>query len=558
MGLEGLGNKYSLLKIDNKTATALAKETGTPKADDQVLDLQNLNDVENQQMDKVQFVKLKGVDGKDTFFSLKEIPQENRSDFLKGLQGKILNAKSEPNFKIADFVKMTSGDNIQIGKDSHTETVKIGSAVANAETVIQKSNSNEGDKWWKWANGGEKSVSAEGAAKKVGEQKKPGEWYNYISVPPKGEPQVYTSSSSGVQPPQKTVTKPEVENLIKENLNFNGAVTKINDISKSQGKEPSQLFFETLKANPKVDESFKNNPELLKNISQEIFSYANTGHATDGSIDIAKLQGMLKMVHEQIDATASSNTKFDMSSTIPSGDGRLGRATMLEMRHLVANINVESKDTKAENLQVKTPPPGIELIPEYPARVVIGFDVSGSMSSYPKKTIESLGDVVDSHPKHRIGIMKFDGNSDGGKGTILKAADNSVVKPDDIKDMAKKQVDKSSGFHRESSFEAAIQSIKEAFPATGDPKVDSLPKEVVIYSDEPDKSPKSLQSLIELAEKEKVKVTFKNPKNDKVITLDEIKEKVCTDGVFDKSKSKKFIIENEGQDAFNLFKLSKK
>jgi hypothetical protein len=443
-------------------------------------------------------------------------------------------------------------------KSSEKTTIEFKGNINSAASTLEKSNKNTDDGVWNAMNGGATTVDAPGKTK-------PAAWGNYLELSDNGAVKVHNQTKA--QTDNFPKTKEDFQKMLVKDFDFNGSISAF----KQNGGE--KTF---------IDQMKKNRPEEVKNMGEknfeilckQVYSYATTGHDISGKTNIGEMQGMLRQLNPEIAKSSDSNTEMKASGIIPKdkfdklpadeqkkyvmigdvgipkGDDHYGRATIMTTRQIGDTPVKTTVSTETMDFSLEKPFNGTTLIPPYPARVMIGFDVSGSMAQFPTATIKNMDKVVDQHPGSRIGILKFNGNSEGqGQGTLLKSADNSTLTQEDIKTMAAKEVQKSSGKHAESAFNAAIQCITQGFPKTGDPVIDALPKEVVIYADEYDKAPESYKELCKLAKDNNVKVTFQNPQNGKTITLDELQKNVNKHG-----GTGDFVSKTDEGKGFNIYK----
>lgn len=414
--------------------------------------------------------------------------------------------------------------------------------VASAQEVLNNSNGNGDDKWWSFMNGGAQTLTKDDPAigvDKVGPLKKPGSWYNGIAIR-NGKPSVYTSPNSAIKAPYKMETMDELQSFIRLNMDTNGAFSELQAKAQEAGRPGQDLFIEAMGAQE---------DEFRSALLSEIYSYATQGTASDGSVDLGKLQAILRAYDPEMHTTASSNTDFDGpeftigGQTLNEGDGILGRATILEMRHIGVGIEVDESQTLEATINYD--PPDI-VNPE--ADVIIAFDVSGSMNNNQSKTKKYMDqtfafsaalqqDAVDIDGSIRAMVFNSNAKDNGlGQQTIVDN-DGLQVSEQDLNKIGN-QLKQSDGYHHESSFVAASNALEQF---GGPPGPDSRAREVVVLSDEPDHNPNKMKEMLEKADYYGATVRFINPENGLEITSDQLKEMFYVDGQFSEDKYLSFM-----------------
>jgi len=471
--------------------------------------------------------------------------------------------------------------------------------------------------------------------------------------------------------------------VVQADFNFNASIIK----------NPG-TFIERMKANEKVYEKAiqklmdqipdKNlTPEVKKKMAEtaygeiatKVFKFMTEGPNND-DLTIGKVQTYLATLAPEIGETSKSNNKeTDQTVTIRDANGQAlvtlkvldgidGTATQRQKRHIGETVKIEPPVTTEEKIQVSFSAQDNPFIPNYPCRMMVACDTSGSMGQVIASTLDYMRGVT-AGSKVKMGFMAYASNnkvavrasSDSYSkletkyyvteellknyknssdkrwdkiGTELTSLTGKTFKnvEDFQKTLANMNIDPkyfdsivkaftleqalnqtlnnkeftsqedmrqnlgkmglpekdidllveesyqpgtkiygkadgttpnawenfaaTSGYERESPFNAAITAINRGFPATGDPKIDKLPKEVLILADEPDQSFKDygaakLQELIDVASLQNVNVKFVNPGTGKEITLDEIKKQICKPGTneIDPSKFDSHIVTHD-------------
>lgn len=180
--LSGAIRLNSEIKIHKNNINAVNKtlNENPVKTDDNVLNATDLKDVKSQKLSLVEYVVVQGAKGTE-ILDIKNMPIEDKKAFLNHLKDSILKAseKNPNDFKITDFVKMTSNSDLKIGKNSETTTKEItmNGEIKTAQDVLTRSNLNNKDTVkdivFKWENGGETELNP---------KTKPGDFYNYQAL----------------------------------------------------------------------------------------------------------------------------------------------------------------------------------------------------------------------------------------------------------------------------------------------------------------------------------------------------------------------------------------
>ena len=191
-------------------------------------------------------------------------------------------------------------------------------------------------------NGGEDVLQASqaSAASKEGwasGQKKPGSWYNYYE---EVDGQVGSHASRF---DERNPTAPDLDpedqlkglkELIMRCLDISGLKAAVGDDIETFETVMTERF--ALSAN--LSES------AFGDVLAELWSYLQTGTGRDGSVDIGRLQALVRALDPQIRLTSETNTPFDGASfdvgdsKLARGDGHFGRATMLSLLHLFGQL----------------------------------------------------------------------------------------------------------------------------------------------------------------------------------------------------------------------------
>ncbi len=191
-------------------------------------------------------------------------------------------------------------------------------------------------------NGGEEVLKASqvGAEDREGwkeGQTKPGSWYNFYEE----NDGVVSSHSSRFderkpKAPGLHPTDPlqGLKDLIVRCLDISGLKATV-------GNDPvvfEQVMTERFEASSGLGDS------AFKAVLDQLWSYVQTGAMPDGSVDIGRLQALVRALDPQIQLTADTNTPFtnetfDVGDTeLARGDGHFGRATMLSLLHLFGEV----------------------------------------------------------------------------------------------------------------------------------------------------------------------------------------------------------------------------
>jgi len=176
------------------------------------------------------------------------------------------------------------------------------------------------------------------ADKRVGPQEKPASWYNgYViegdwAVPVKSD----WDKRDGPLPPKMKLD--EYQAMLCRDFNFDGAIDTLNGL----GGEPA--FVAAMKA--RFGQGHPLGDAAFESICHEVWAYCTTGMDSSGTTDIAVMQALLDQLSPDISNSNDTNTPltgapFQVPGTevvLNRGDGKHGRATVMETRHLLAGI----------------------------------------------------------------------------------------------------------------------------------------------------------------------------------------------------------------------------
>ncbi|MFT6144930.1 MAG: hypothetical protein ACJAZO_000930 [Myxococcota bacterium] len=179
------------------------------------------------------------------------------------------------------------------------------------------------------------------------DKKKPAEWYNGYVI--KGDMVVPVQSDldkrTQVAPAMKLG---EYQDMLTDDFNFDGAIDQL-------GSEDN--FVAAMSA--RFADGYEHGEAAFTSVCHEVWSYATKGMGSDDTTDIAKMQALLRELSPNIAASSDSNTPmtgddFFIPGTdikIARGDGKHGRATVMETRHLLAGLMDEPVGPQTFELQ---------------------------------------------------------------------------------------------------------------------------------------------------------------------------------------------------------------
>lgn len=537
------------------------------------------------------FLKVKsGTD--DVYLDLSKLTTKEKTALIATLKDKIMTYGAVKNaFNPATFFKLSSSGTLTIGNQTNKQTA-LKADVMDAQKVMDKSLEKKADgKTYK----DEIFVFMNGTTSDVAKEPRPAEWQNGFQVKKndKGEYDVSThvaKAGGGVSKPELTLK--DYKQMVKKDFNFNGAVSEIQAAAKKEvlaaegAKASDEGFYsssykktdgtglldmktmhqklETAARNKFIDSVVQafdpKHPILstteLKAVAKEVWSYATTGAATDNSIDIAKLQGMLALLDPEMEKTGFNNdmkadqaideAAFDKKSSAekanyfkvgehyaPLGDEFHGRSTILQTRHLMESFRPETP----AKVNITTLPGELQGY----SNTVLLTDVSGSMDDdwgYFAQLLSAGG--IDG----KLSMAAFYDRT-----VALQWSDKSGTEStgqvsmgtSDVQKILEKQTDKArtDAFQKKRVDDGSVKETQEsgvlgALATLKDkpPKVGSGPntEQLIIFTDETDAAGKTkaeskaeLTKLMDLAKEKgydiKIIVTSDNKSKDKTFQI---------------------------------------
>lgn len=194
--------------------------------------------------------------------------------------------------------------------------------VDEAGDVLAQSNANPTEAW-RVMNGGSTELNATGT--------KPRAWRRGFEID--GD-QVSVNDGTQVHSVQ---TLDDYKKMVRDDFNFQKATEFFDD-------NGGQQAFLTALADKYPDHPL--GAEALQQVGIQLWSYAQTGADTEGNTDIGQLQGLLRPLDTEIATSSDTNTpmsetEFTLPGTdisLPEGDDKHGRATILTTRHLMGSL----------------------------------------------------------------------------------------------------------------------------------------------------------------------------------------------------------------------------
>lgn len=205
--------------------------------------------------------------------------------------------------------------------------------------VLAGADSREQDAaFFDFLNGGETVLDAEDADHsgwKKG-QTKPGAWYDHYKI----EGGVVVGHRSGFDGRDEEIPNLDLdglESLIMRCLDVGGVRAALGD---DKGTFIAAFRGRFADGHPQGEQG-------LVALCNEIWSYLTTGAGQDGRVDIGRLQAVVRALSPDTATTATTNTTFEgktfvlpgMNTELPRGDEKFGRATMMELMHLIGGIS---------------------------------------------------------------------------------------------------------------------------------------------------------------------------------------------------------------------------
>jgi hypothetical protein len=627
---------FQNLRFNNAGGRAAIQSTAPTQ--DKVMDLTSPENIQAElNTQDVQFVRLK-ADKKEFFFDLSQMSPEQKQGLIQDLKAKVGTAVSRQQFDPQKFFDLTASGKIEYAVRTENFST-LTTEILDAQGILDKSMSGKGvpelnNNAFAVMNGNYTTQAGEGvpvrnaltkedvpAEARVGEQHKPSEWYNGFQVTTNGQGQqevsLYLRDKTQALPTAiKDLTIANYQQMLKNDFNFQGAV-KFIQAKATKALPPTAtpaevsakaegLFIEA------VGQKFAGghpslSPEQLKTVAQHVWSYASTGADTDGKVDIAKLQGMMRVLDPEIQRSGNNNGTGELFSlngpggkvSIRKGDEFHGRSTILQTRHLMADLVTQSSE-----LQFTSQPDKIPGLQGYQESLIL-VDNSSSMGNdtqflaqilktsgidgkiavgtfidkaspmeWSDKTGNETNGPVFMKPAESIALLDRQGNAHNqayGPGADPTAAPGSAfaIEPENKgSDSVSANVDvKVNGVYhtvkatwnenhmRESGIEAGIQALAKLpdMPPSADGKNS---KQMVLVTDETDAAdPKRLALLQSMAKKKgvDVKVMVINSQTQSVrmvnvsLITDQQRNAATQDTVTETLQSKKSGLKNENQ-----------
>lgn len=270
---------------------------------------------------QTEFVKL--TVGVTMWLEIGALAPEERSIVVEWLQG----AEGE--------YSMNGQGRLVLG--SQQTTKHLSADTKDAQHVLDAANRREVDAdIWAFLNGGEQVLNRQDADSsdwKKG-QYKPGSWYNsYMVKDGKVRTHVSAFDATGNEAPALDLAG--LKALIMRCMDVGG----IRQVVTDEASLEEALLTRYPEGHPLGDGAFGA-------LCEELWSYLTTGAGPDQSVDIARLQAIVRALSPETKGTADTNTPFrGKPFTLPgtdvvirSGDGQFGRATMMSLMHLFGEL----------------------------------------------------------------------------------------------------------------------------------------------------------------------------------------------------------------------------